>query len=324
MAPTILEYIEKLLRKQKLMVGLCATTSIVLLLLPVFLGAAASGEKGTWATFLGYFHPMLLHLPIGALLLVFTLEVISFLHRKYTFNMMLPLLFNAGTSVVAAVLGVMWYYGGEYQASETLDSHLWQGLIYAASAVWLPLVYHWTRAKGSFFYYTVLLGSVLIMTSAAHIGGESKHGDIFEKAPWNNTKKKEVPVKTGMDERHTENAVDLVVYTEMIVPILKNKCYSCHHSTEKVKSGLKLDTLADILKGGDCQDFDPTLTPGDASKSLLITSIELPDDDDLHMPPPKKEQITADELAILKWWVNAGASETAKTSELPALELENK
>jgi hypothetical protein len=41
----------------------------------------------------------------------------------------------------------------------------------------------------------------------------------------------------------------------------------------------------------------------------------LPDSDDEHMPPEGKDQLTPEEIALLKWWVQQGASGTQKVSD---------
>jgi hypothetical protein len=66
------------------------------------------------------------------------------------------------------------------------------------------------------------------------------------------------------------------------------------------------------IKGG---ENGSTIVPGKPVDSLAIQRIELPADDDEHMPPDGKEQATAEELALLKWWVQEGASDKLKVSE---------
>jgi hypothetical protein len=68
-----------------------------------------------------------------------------------------------------------------------------------------------------------------------------------------------------------------------------------------------------MLDGGEETDC---LVPGDVKESALVTYLHLPEDDDLHMPPEGKTQMTAEEIQILEWWVKIGAPETAKRSEV--------
>lgn len=316
-------FIEKQLKRRILASFILAILSIILLISPILLGDIGSNEDGAllsglkgnaWLDFLGHFHPLILHLPIGTLVLVFSLEVLRLLTGSKTWEMTLPLAFNAITSVAAAIAGLMWYYGGSYStSSELLDDHMWQGLWFAAVSLWLPMVYINVKStKAAILYPITLLLSLLLLISAAHHGGESMHGPLMDRAPWNKKEK-----NSDEEEKTTETQVDSrVIFTDIVYPILAEKCNACHHTDKKVKSGLKFDTYADIILGGDGQEDFPCLIPGDVKNSSLITFIELPLDDDLHMPPEKKPQVTDDELKILKWWVEIGAPEMKKVHEV--------
>ena len=311
MIKTLQENIEGIIKNQKLMMIVAGVASVFLLVLPLMMGDI--GEESPWLNFLGAFHPLVLHLPIGSLILVATIEFINVLTKDYKMDMTIPLIFNAGTSFVAAFLGVLWYYGGDFGESELIESHMWKGVIYSVCAAWLPLVYGFVKAKMA--YYGLLAGSVVMMNVAAHDGGESTHGDPFDKFP-GKSEKEEKTKPAGEGEGEVETVHDPLVFQELVVPIFEEKCFSCHHSSKKVKSGFKMDTFADIMAGGNEQEDYPALTPGDIENSFILESIELPEDDDLHMPPSNKKQITADELKILKWWVAIGAPEVKKLSEV--------
>src|SRR5207237_802052 len=60
--------------------------------------------------------------------------------------------------------------------------------------------------------------------------------------------------------------VDDEFFEKKVRPILVAKCASCH-GPEKQKGGLRLDSRAAMLKGG---DTGPAVIPGDAEKSLLV------------------------------------------------------
>lgn len=99
-----------------------------------------------------------------------------------------------------------------------------------------------------------------------------------------------------------------VVYRDVIAPIMESKCVSCH-GAEKKKGKLQLHDFASMLKGG--SEGDVNLVPGKPADSLMLVRIELPEDDDEHMPPSDEPQMTKEEVALLKWWIATGASETA-------------
>ena len=57
-------------------------------------------------------------------------------------------------------------------------------------------------------------------------------------------------------------------FEKVIRPLLVRRCHSCHSSHAKpLKAGLRLDTRARALSGG---DTGPALRPGDPDKSLLV------------------------------------------------------
>jgi mono/diheme cytochrome c family protein len=86
-----------------------------------------------------------------------------------------------------------------------------------------------------------------------------------------------------------------------VLPVLEAKCLACHGARDK-KGKLDLRTRAAMLKGG---STGPAIEPGKPDKSLLIELIHFNE-----MPPKKsKERVTADEMRLLKAWIEAGAPE---------------
>ncbi len=101
-------------------------------------------------------------------------------------------------------------------------------------------------------------------------------------------------------------AAKAVVFKDVILPIIDAKCASCH-GAEKSKGKLRLHTYADIMKGG---GDGPSVVAGKPDDSLFLKRVYLPADDDEHMPPSDEPQLTKEEIALLKWWIQEGASET--------------
>ena len=94
---------------------------------------------------------------------------------------------------------------------------------------------------------------------------------------------------------------------EKVRVILEQNCLECHDS-KKNKGKLRLDTHELALKGGESGD---TLVAGKPEESELLQRVMLaPDDDDL-MPPlsekSDREPLTADQISILKSWIESGA-----------------
>jgi hypothetical protein len=92
------------------------------------------------------------------------------------------------------------------------------------------------------------------------------------------------------------------LYRERIAPILQAECYRCHSAkAEKLQAGLRLDTRAGLLAGG---DSGPAVVPGNTEESALIHAIR--HEDGLAMPP-KKPKLPAGTIADFETWVKAGA-----------------
>jgi cytochrome c5 len=101
-------------------------------------------------------------------------------------------------------------------------------------------------------------------------------------------------------------------FTARIAPVLERTCYSCH-GEEKKKGGFQAHTLELLVKGGD--DAGPGIVPGKPDESSIIKRILLPKSDDDAMPPEDKPQPTEKEIALLKWWVTAGADAALKVKD---------
>jgi hypothetical protein len=92
-------------------------------------------------------------------------------------------------------------------------------------------------------------------------------------------------------------------------PILTTECLPCHGGG-KTKSGLKLDSRAALLKGG---DRGPAVAAGDPEGSLLIRAIRH-SHDAVKMPP--KRRLPDEVVADLALWVKDGANWPEPASKL--------
>ncbi len=97
-------------------------------------------------------------------------------------------------------------------------------------------------------------------------------------------------------------AADSIDYVRQIKPLLIHRCSSCHGGLQQ-KSGLRLDTAALVRKGG---DGGAIVVPGQAAKSRLIEIVTRTGD--IKMPPEGDgTPLTADEINLLKKWIDEGA-----------------
>jgi formylglycine-generating enzyme required for sulfatase activity len=100
---------------------------------------------------------------------------------------------------------------------------------------------------------------------------------------------------------------DKIDFMRDIRPLLEANCIMCHGPT-KDKGDLRLDTREFAIKGGD--EYDTALVPGHPDKSPIYTTTILPLDDDMLMPPIKKEEegkLPKAQTDLLKKWIEQGA-----------------
>lgn len=105
-----------------------------------------------------------------------------------------------------------------------------------------------------------------------------------------------------------------VDYLRDIKPILAKHCFECH-SSKAQKSGLRLDTAAAILRGG---DSGPALDKEQVNESLLIQAVT--GAEGVSVMPPKGDRLTAEQIGRLKAWIAQGAKAPAdETAEAAAV-----
>src|SRR5437764_9570945 len=87
-----------------------------------------------------------------------------------------------------------------------------------------------------------------------------------------------------------------------IRPVLTTDCLPCHGG-KKTSSGLKVDSRAALLKGG---DRGPAIVAGDPDNSLLVQAIRQTHED-VKMPPKPKRRLPNEVVSAFAKWVADGA-----------------
>ena len=94
-----------------------------------------------------------------------------------------------------------------------------------------------------------------------------------------------------------------VSYTREVLPILEARCYKCHGPTGKARGGLRLHDIAALLE--DPEELR-VIHPGSAEKSPLYQLLVLPADD-LDIMPASGDPLTAEQIELIKRWIDEGA-----------------
>jgi uncharacterized membrane protein len=261
------------------------------------------------SSFIGHFHPVFVHLPIGILVLAFILQLIARKQRTAGLDHAIGISLLAGliAAVVSCITGFYLSRNDDYDA-QLVNQHQWLGI---GVAVVTGVLYWLHRQHKAVRWQWPLMISLFVLVSiTGHLGGSLTHGSDYLTAPLANMMNGDT---VAAEKRAViANVQEAVAYKEIVQPILQSKCYGCHNKN-KQKGGLRMDDQELLLKGG---KNGVVLVPGSATESDLLKRLALPREDDDHMPPKEKPQLTDKEVALLHWWVTTGASFDKKVSQL--------
>jgi uncharacterized membrane protein len=255
--------------------------------------------------FAGRFHPLLVHFPIGILVLAFIFECFSVRDRfKSLKGAVQPALFW-GTlfAIASAISGFFLRKEGGYDES-LADLHQNSGI---ATAVASFIVYV-IRLRFKFWIVNpvkrkqarivLFIPLMLLLSVTGHLGGSLTHGEDYLFAPISGAGSAAadpiLKIKAIPDVDHA------LLYQDVIQPILEARCYDCH-SSRKQKGELRLDKEMFIERGG---KEGPIVAGAVADSSTLYKRLVLPLEDKHHMPPNEKPQLSSSELALIKYWLS--------------------
>ncbi len=294
-----------------------------------------------WVKFLGHFHPLLVHLPIGFLVLLGLMELVArfkrYRHISAARGFILVIL--APAALVTATCGWLLASGGGYN-HHILFWHRWLRTSVAVLSVALLGIWLWRKNVG-IVYYSVLLPALVIMAVAAHFGGALTFGGRYlsKYAPpllkpllgKRQTKRSGDDATGGLGTRPLASAAGQTggwrlqrpmlrpildtqtsFYGHYVQPIFTQNCIRCH-GRDKQKGHLRLDSYWWLRHGSRGR---PVVIAGNPDRSLLYRLIARPLWQRHHMPPRSRRQLTAGQIAVIRWWIAKGASGTATLASM--------
>ncbi|MDA9250624.1 DUF1592 domain-containing protein [Flavobacteriaceae bacterium] len=260
-----------------------------------------TGEvENTFVFFLGRFHPIILHLPIGALVVLFLMEIINDFRPDLNLNSACNILlwFSVISIIPTIILGFLLASSGNYN-DELLNTHKWLGWFTALICIWLVVL----RQKKSSnkpnsvtrFYKMFLLVSVSLLLFAGHYGGSLTHGANYLTKYMPSGMKTILGVDNGDAEylainRATDSTSrEALYFKNRIKPIMETHCFECH-GEDKQKGDMRLDVLSwDMINGPDAERWHSALD--------VINLGEMPPEDETQL----KDK---DRRAIVDWLSN--------------------
>lgn len=256
--------------------------------------------------FIGRFHPVLVHLPIGILLMGVLLQWLSRFPRYNVSVEVIKIVLLIGTlsAILSCVTGFLLSGTGDYD-DDLVSWHMWMGIgVAAASLLFLQRI---LTKRNDITTKATSISLLMLIVLTGHLGGSLTHGANYLTSALHDT------VDTAAKRPPITNIKEAKVYDDVVQPVLQTKCYNCHNA-RKQKGGLRMDDPQFLLKGG---KDGAVLLPGKADESEMLKRMLLPQSDEHHMPPKAKPQLNEREIALIHWWIESGADFTKKVKELP-------
>ncbi|MEI9908885.1 MAG: c-type cytochrome domain-containing protein [Bacteroidota bacterium] len=258
---------------------------------------------------IGRFHPVLVHLPIGILLLAALFQLLS---QKEKFQSLhaatgIALFWGMLFAIASCISGYLLSTTGDYDEA-LIFKHQWLGIAVAV----VSIIANYLHRKKNRQNKWVIMLMILLIIITGHFGGSITHGSDYLTSAFSADSK-----EISFDKRKPiPDVQQAFAYSDVIRPILESRCYGCH-GPNKQKGKLRLDQPEFILKGG--KDGE-VIIAGKTDESALIKRIFLPKESKDLMPPKEKPQLSKQELELLHWWVSSGADFTKKINQLSQTE----
>ncbi len=266
--------------------------------------------------FFGRFHVLILHVPVGVLLLAVGMEALArwprfFVEGRSGLAPAMPLIwgFGALSAIATVVLGSM-HASEPGFSGEAVDHHRWAGTALAFTAV---LVWAWRAdAPKSFarIWPAAALAIVVLLIVTGHFGGVLTHGPDYLTGYAPGSPHPGRGALAAHSKVSDPAAAD--IYLDVVAPMLATKCSSCH-SEVKRRGGLSLVDYTSLRKGGESGEV---IKPGDPAASELYRRITLPSNAEGFMPRNHKSPPNPAEIEVLRWWIEIGAPRKGIVREL--------
>jgi hypothetical protein len=162
-----------------------------------------------------------------------------------------------------------------------------------------------------------LILSTVITLFASFVSAPAKEDEREDEDEDREEHREEKHKKGGATNLPAVSTQQGVTFTKDIAPLFEKSCFRCH-GEDKQKAGLRVDTLAEIMKGG---DEGAVVVSGQSAKSPLVLSLARVDPETA-MPPDRKPgkdvgadgkklppvvHFTPEQVGLVRAWIDQGA-----------------
>lgn len=283
------------------LIGVLFVIGLACLALPLFRPA----EIPFVLLFVGRLHPLVLHFPIVLIILALLFEIGGRYFKINTGeNTVVAILISGAISAfVSVAAGYFLFASGEYSGS-LMENHFWAGALTAAGIFFTLALYFVYQISPKLYpwYLGALVASNVAVAYASHLGGSITHGKDYltEHLQF---------VMHSFDGSSEKPESEMLVFEDMLLPIVEAKCMSCHNA-QRAKGDFVMSSYEDLIRPG--ESGQPSVTPGAPDESAVYKRVILPEDHADRMPPEGKTPLTSEEISLLRYWIEAGATDSLK------------
>jgi uncharacterized membrane protein len=251
--------------------------------------------------FLGRFHVLVLHLPIGIIVALCALEWLARREKYRYLEAASPFLWGAMalTALATVTLGYLHFGEGNFGSSGVEHRNFGTAVALISTAVAFVRTSGFAASyQPAYFPASILL--LFLVAITGHLGGNLTHGStyLFEYAP------QPIRALAGLAPRRVLTSVhEADPFADVVARMFQERCGGCHNR-DKHENGLDLTSYAAAMRGG---ENGKVIVKGDTEQSELLRRISLAHDDDEFMPAEGKTPLSERQVAIVRWWIEAGA-----------------
>ena len=207
--------------------------------------------------FIGRLHPLMVHFPIGLLIVAFFLELLTIGGKRTGLRPGITWMVSLGAAfaVIAAAMGWFLSNADDY-SGELVQSHQNWGIVTAVLATgsaWLLQLTAKGKVSNFMAYRTVLMVTVVFLTVASHLGASLTHGEGFltegfveDNHPQDHQGSMELLAELTQVNNYSEAHLERLNLE--VRAIFARNCYQCH-SENKKKGELVLEDKRGCLSG---------------------------------------------------------------------------
>lgn len=255
----------------------------------------------------GKLHPLMVHFPI-ALLMVFAFWDLLQLKKPHSIWGFSLLSLGAISSIFSVLMGFALEDGGGFDF-ELIENHEHFGLYLTFVSLVFSGLYYWQwkrfgkKVLAIHLPFNLAILSLLAVTG--HYGGALTRGEAYL------TVRDFIPAEKLVfsEEQKPLEMKTAVIYRDLIQPMFTQRCVQCHQPAN-AKGGLIMSNYQDLLVTGGKDGA--VIVPNNAEGSMIVQRVLLPEDHRLRMPTGGAKGFSKQEITLLKWWINTGASDTLK------------